>query len=190
MRPILVDRNLAAASLVLLAVTGAAVLIGSSSRGNAFLLWPYACFPEPPDPRDQPASAATADGAQPSAAGERRLDDDRVIAALRRVIQDHGVATLLHYPCGDMAWAGPVVTAVQVWGRGSIRPAYVVAHAGPRFGLSRCLSAAHERGVRAWVDVHVFEGGMLCLVLLSSANVHSRDADRRRALVQVSSYAT
>ena len=40
-----------------------------------------------------------------------------MIAALRRVIQDNDVATMLHYPCGDMAWAGPVITAVQV-GRG------------------------------------------------------------------------
>ena len=115
---ILVDRSLAAAFLALLVFTGAVLFTGSSATGNAFSAKPHACAAEPPDPQDnQPTGAAAANGTRPSAAGKHRLDDARVIAALRRVIQDHDVATLLHYPCGDMAWARPVITAVQV-GRG------------------------------------------------------------------------
>ena len=112
---ILVDRNLAAAFLALLVITGAVLFTGSSARGNAFSAGPHACAAEPPDPHEnQSNGAAAANGTRPSAAGEHRLDDARVIAALRQVIQDHDAATLLHYPCGDMAWAGPIVMALQV----------------------------------------------------------------------------
>ncbi len=114
-----VDRTLAAAFLALLVITGALLLTGSSAGGYASLLaGPHACSAEPPDPHDvyhQPASAVDANDTRPSAAaGELRLDDGRVIAALRQVVEEHGVKTLLHYPCGDMARAGPVITALQV----------------------------------------------------------------------------
>ncbi len=115
MSPIPVDRTLAAAFLALLVITGAVLFTSSSGvTGYAFSAGPHACSAEPLDPHnEQPVSAAAANGMQPSA-GEHRLDDARVIAALRQVMQDHGVVTLLHYPCGDMAWAGPVITALQV----------------------------------------------------------------------------
>ena len=43
-----------------------------------------------------------------------RLDGDHVLGVLRAVIEAHAVGTLLHYPCGNMSWAGPVIAALQV----------------------------------------------------------------------------
>ena len=57
---------------------------------------------------------AAEDGTAPQAEPVGRLGRDRVVAVLREVINTHDVATLLHYPCGDMGWAGPIIAAVQV----------------------------------------------------------------------------
>ena len=105
------DRLLATA-VVLLFISSAALLTGSSCRRDAWSADRDACTQELPEPHRHPRDADA--NRTRLLGGVGRLDDDSVVAALRQVIQAHGVATLLHYPCGDMAWAGPVIAAIQV----------------------------------------------------------------------------
>ena len=135
---LLVDRSLVAAFSGLLLLGGAALFTGHTSfRPGPWPAGPHACFAEPPaDPRRQPLATAAVNGTR-FAAEDGRLDDGRVVAALREVIQAYRLSHLLHYPCGDMAWAGPVVAALQV--------RWLPAESEPRCPSCREQFAAHTQ---------------------------------------------
>ena len=133
------ERLLFGASLCLLALAGERLLGGGagSGAGYGYAADHDACLARPHDvlrrgrgswtpaaaasaavktgkPRTESGQLAANATALPRGPAAGRLDGERVVEVLRAVIEEHAVGTLLHYPCGDMGWAGPVIAAVQV----------------------------------------------------------------------------